>query len=208
MYLYGEGVMNTILQTRQLPNRAFASGEHSSRGFTMVELMVVLSIMSILLMSGLPSMSGYIERTRLKAAAEGMANDFYLARSEAALRGPGSTVNLSFTNAGSSNWCYGLTTNASCDCTVTDPTEADACVVSDSGEDILKVVDGSGFKHGVRLAGVTFSGSQATFSGGRGLTPPGVASFVANGQQVDIAVTPLGRIHICSASSLGYNPCD
>ena len=62
--------------------------------------MVAITIVAILLGVGLPGMAGFAERNRLKSAAEGLVSDLNLGRTEAIMRGPGSTFNVSFTTDG------------------------------------------------------------------------------------------------------------
>ncbi len=57
--------------------------KHSSRGFTLLELMVTLLIVSILAGIAAPSMSNLISQSRLAAARDSLANAIILARSEA-----------------------------------------------------------------------------------------------------------------------------
>ena len=179
----------------------------ASAGFTLIELMVAVAVLAVLLGVALPGMAGYNERNRLKSVAEGLVSDLALARTEAIMRGPGSTFNLSFTTDGASQWCYGLTTNASCDCTVADPTDANACVVNSSGEDVLRVVDSANFQSDVQMTAVTFTGNKVNFNSTRGMADAGQVSFDAAGKQIDVEVTALGSIRICSSSDLGYSGC-
>lgn len=58
-----------------------------SRGFTLVELLVVLTIAAILVASGVPSLTWFIASSRTSNAADTMVAAFERARSEAARRG-------------------------------------------------------------------------------------------------------------------------
>ena len=57
-----------------------------SRGFTLVELMVVLTLLGVLLGVGIPSFRDFIATQKVKAAAQDLAMAMLLARSEAIKR--------------------------------------------------------------------------------------------------------------------------
>ena len=64
------------------------------RGFTLIELLVGLAIVSILIVSALPSYSAWIQNAKIRNAAESVQNGLQLARSEAVLRN--TSVQLAF----------------------------------------------------------------------------------------------------------------
>jgi type IV fimbrial biogenesis protein FimT len=55
-------------------------------GFTLIELLVGLAIVSILIVSALPSYTAWMQNTKIRNAAESIQNGLQLARSEAVLR--------------------------------------------------------------------------------------------------------------------------
>lgn len=59
----------------------------TARGFTTIELMVVIAIVAILGTLAAPSFTPLIERWRVRQAAEGLQSTLYFARSEAIKRG-------------------------------------------------------------------------------------------------------------------------
>lgn len=59
---------------------------HTDRGFSVVELMVVIAVLAIILGIGMPSFQNMLENSRLNSAAESLADSFRLARSEAIAR--------------------------------------------------------------------------------------------------------------------------
>jgi len=64
----------------------------AARGFTAIELMVVVAIVAVLAALAAPSFTPLIERWRVRQAAEGLQSTFYYARSEAIKRGGGVVV--------------------------------------------------------------------------------------------------------------------
>jgi type IV fimbrial biogenesis protein FimT len=65
------------------PSPAPLHRPRESRGFTIIELMVVVSIVAVLAAIAAPSFTPMIERWRMRQAAEGLQSTLYLARSEA-----------------------------------------------------------------------------------------------------------------------------
>ena len=76
--------------TKHLPLRIAA--HRQARGFTLLEVMVVVAIIAVLAALAGPSFTPIIERWRVRSAAEDLTSTFYLARSEAIKRGGGITI--------------------------------------------------------------------------------------------------------------------
>ncbi|WP_404299870.1 GspH/FimT family pseudopilin [Alicycliphilus denitrificans] len=64
----------------------------SQRGFTAIELMVVIAIVAVLASLAAPSFTSTIERWRVRQAAEELQSSIYYARSEAIKRGGNVTM--------------------------------------------------------------------------------------------------------------------
>ena len=72
-----------FVQSGILPRR---TGGHADRGFTLVELLMVLCVAGILLTVAVPSFGRIISSSRLTAASNALLSSMYLARSEAIKR--------------------------------------------------------------------------------------------------------------------------
>ena len=57
-----------------------------SAGFTIIELMIGLTVLGIVLMIGLPSLATWVQNTQIRTAAESMQSGLQLARAEALRR--------------------------------------------------------------------------------------------------------------------------
>ncbi|GGK61700.1 GspH/FimT family pseudopilin [Amphritea balenae] len=63
-----------------------------SRGFSLIELMLVLTILSILLFIAVPNFSGFVSQTRLSGAKDRLISSLSFARTEAIKRGSPSII--------------------------------------------------------------------------------------------------------------------
>lgn len=86
------------------PGQRALRGGRSARGFTLVEMMTVVSILAVLLGIVAPSFSGFLAAQQAKALTYDLTSDLMLARNEALKR----NVSVSVTRAGS-GWEQGWT---------------------------------------------------------------------------------------------------
>lgn len=168
------------------------------RGLTLMELMVTVVIMAILLVLAVPSFNAFLARGRLSGAAEGLAQDLQLAKSEA-LRS-NADVTISFSPVGA--WCYGtVVSTTACDCTDQVP----PCS--------LRRVDSTAYS-GVTMDATSFTGNATTFSARLGMASPGWVNLThpdAGTLRVSVGepeqTTPSSQVRICSTSGgLGHHP--
>lgn len=106
----------------------FATFQRRATGFTLVELMVTLAVMSVLLVAAAPSFVDFFDKNRVRGAADGMITLLSNARAEAVKTDL--DVNVAFSGSGTA-WCAGANAAsaptggqpagaaAACDCTNT-----------------------------------------------------------------------------------------
>lgn len=76
------------------------SNSSSQRGFSLIELVIGVIIMSILLAAGIPSFTAWIQNAKIRTAAESLQDGLQLARAEAVRRNGSVLFSLVGTNSG------------------------------------------------------------------------------------------------------------
>ena len=95
-----------------------------SSGVTLIELMIGMTIISCLLLVGMPSFTNWIQDLQIRGAAESIQSGLLLARSEAIRRNR--PVQLTLADAGGLvEWRIGcVSVNAGCPASITDRTRS------------------------------------------------------------------------------------
>ena len=180
-----------------------------NHGFTLIEALVVVTIIGILAALTVPAFTKMLERNRLKGAAEVVFNELQLARTESVKRNR--DVELRFNTASpTTNWCFGTKEmdGTPCDCTVTNAAAANACQL----DGVLKVARSMDYP-GVTLD-ASFAGTAelAGFEPRQGLPLPGqgagnvLLTLAPDVLRIDVSL--LGRVKICTTTGMpGYQPC-
>lgn len=161
-----------------------------SKGFTFIELMIVLAVLLIILSLAVPSFGQALERRRLDGAANAVYLALLSARSEAIMQNK--DVLIRFTRVAPGQWCYGmdddLRSSSACNC----HSAPDKCTIR--GE--IKVFD-NGSKNKAPYPQVDLAASRVfTFRAGRGTVGPNtlVLDSATKQQQSRIIVSRLGRV--------------
>ena len=180
------------------------------KGFTLIELMVVVALVGIFATIAIPSFLESFERKRLESLGDNLNYFFKLARSEAAKKNR--SVDLYINKSSSSSWCIGMSGDDDdnngesdvCDCT--DSTKQ--CTV----DDIERVISSSDYKD-VSFDSLTFNDNKVSITSTRGRSAGGQMNFsVSSGstaKDLRIIRNTMGRVIVCSPSdtSLRFNQC-
>lgn len=153
------------------------------RGFTLVEAMVVLTILGIMLAYGVPAFSTWLQNTRIRATAEAIQQGLQLAKSEAAARN--TRVRFQLTSDLSSA-CTRSTSQSNWVIDV-----VDANVAQDSVE-------------GACNAAISESAPSAPSILHRRAAAEGSAGVVVDASVDDVVFTGLGRVTPLPADSITY----
>ena len=175
---------------------------HDARGVTLIELMVTVAVLAVIATLAAPSFSDFLQRYRLRGAAEDIASLVAGARVEAVMSNR--AVGVVFAGADAA-WCVGAVSapdpatpgdlipgTATCDCS----SNADACKTGGR----VSVVDASG--HGGVGIGSTPSPAAVTFNRLTGVVAP-ITGTVATLQSpnakysLEVRITPLGHALTC-----------
>jgi type IV fimbrial biogenesis protein FimT len=153
-----------------------------ARGFTLIEVAVVLAVIGILLAAAVPNYADYLARQKLRHIAELLEQD--LRRARVMSVDEGRDIHVTFGSG--PKWCWGTSRQAPCDCT----TGAPRCEIGG--------VDAREFR-GTLLQ----SGQNITFEGGIGRAVGWTRIGLSNdrNQQLQIDLNPLGRPQICGADA-------
>ena len=158
-------------------------------GATLIETIIVVLIISILALLAVPSFLIYLESTRLKSAGESLGNNLNLARSEAFKQ----NINIRVVFQTGSNWCYGITTTSTCNCSI-------------AGNCNLGQTDSSSAANtSLSLSGIS---TDTTFSSLHGTaTPSGSITFTSSSKSITVELNSQGFTKICSSTVSGYSAC-
>lgn len=89
---------------------------HIQRGVTLIEMMITLTIAAILLTIGAPSISDWVQNTRIHTSAESIMSGLHLARAEAVRRNVQVQFQLTGTAPHDGSWTAGCVTPDGTNC--------------------------------------------------------------------------------------------
>ncbi len=163
-----------------------------SRGFTLLELMLVMAIVAILAGVALPSMSSFITTGRISGAADVIKNEFEWARTEAVK--DNDTIKITFITG--ANWCIGIDdTGGACDCS------SASCTVNGQPKNISYAdYDGLTLSTSGGLSSVTINPTGIADTSG-------AITFTDGSYSATLNLSVLGRASICSNTIVKYPQC-
>jgi len=184
-------------------------------GFTLVELIVAVSVLVILVTVAVPSFQSSLDKRRLIGAAEQVYSDVQWARGEAVRLNK--KIVLTFKNSGTTNWCYGMhdAITPTCDCTASSTTN---CTIGIAPNSVEKKFINSGFR-GVSLTLSGFDTNNANYffcvdsrrgkffaNASCGSDKDGAISLTSSSGTVKVDMSELGRVRLCSNTGVGGYP--
>ena len=174
-----------------------------ANGFSLIELMVVVSIVGILIAVAAPSFQGIIIKNKVQAAASEFQSALALARSEAIKRGGDAriTVVANSLASGTAVWTSGMTvfydttTNANGN---VPPTDATKLLMQTAAMD-------SNVQASVNFNAITFNGFGRSISS-TGAPLGGTAAFgSANSDWICNVISLSGRVNSQTVANATYN---
>lgn len=165
--------------------------QKSQNGFTLIELIVTITVAAIVLAIAAPSFIGTIDKGRVKGAAETVYEVIQAARAESIKQNETMFITL-VKVTDDTTWCIGINDAAACNCETT-PAGCDV-VVDDSGFRDVELVTPAGQ--------IASPGSSASFDPLRGTLTVGALGNLrfesSRGRQVELQLQTLGRTRICA----------
>jgi type IV fimbrial biogenesis protein FimT len=170
----------------------------NQQAFTLLELLVYLTLTSILLVATISSFSSLVEYRRITSLASTIFQDLRIAKSEAIKRN--ARIRMTFQSTGS-NWCYGWKVNDGCDCFSENSCAIDGIALKKSQQEYPQI---SLTTH------LTSPGNRLIFDSTRlfmANTYGHIKLKTAN-KEIRVIVTRTGRVRLCSPSGsthvMGY----
>lgn len=161
-----------------------------SRGFTLLEVVTVVSIAGILLAVAVPNFSRMMQRQQLRGAADALLQDLRNAR-ELSVRAR-SPVFVSYRTG--KDWCWGVSSGQPCDCAGASPLPACS---SSRGQ-------ASDYPH------VSMEAAEdAAFEPSLGQAPKHgtVRMSTPKGSNLRVELNALGRAQLCGPDAQTSTPC-
>lgn len=153
-----------------------------SRGFSFVELLLVVAIVALLAAVGMPSYADLSARQRLAAASEQLAAELQQARFDAVQGGRDMHVSL----RGGPQWCYAVSLVPGCDCQQPTAPALPGCALR------------RGDAHAHPEVALSTARSDAVFDARMGRATPGVVARLSVGERsAEVQLTPSGRARAC-----------
>lgn len=180
----------------------------NSNGLTLLELLIVMSVVGVLLSMVPNGYAALTEKRRLEAAAEAVRSHLYLARSEAIRQMRAVTVTHPVGTAAA--WQLGLNDEGVCDTALMAVDAEGACSLRIDGVRALQVL------HGAEYPGVSATASRVStrFDPLNGTTFGSNATVrltSGSGRELRIVISNVGRIRTCSpggaAHVSGFSTC-
>lgn len=169
-------------------------------GFTLVELLITLAVVALLVTVAAPAMARFLDKARLRAATQTLAQELRQARNHALSHQ--STIHFSV-SVREQQWCYGWRDDSACRC----DSHAGAAQCRTANDGRMHTQSSADFPAVQLTASQHSTHGSVVFSPLRG-TATGTAFVLRNRYaEARVIVSPLGRIRICSPDGRSYPSC-
>jgi len=163
----------------------------ANSGFTLVELIVTITILGLLLVIAVPSFKSFTSTNAAKTAANDLVTAFNLARVEAISRGQNVSVCKSatkFSCATTGDWSQGWIVFTDAD--------GDGTVDGGAGDTVLRVFDGprvpTTMSGNIKVSKRVTYASSGFFAGGFN----GTITVTSSGKTYEVITSTIGRVRI------------
>lgn len=173
-------------------------------GFTLVELLLSVSLVALLAGLAVPAMGRVIDSARLRGAAEALVQELREARNRALTYQQ--TIYFSFSRSAADNWCYGWSDRAACNCRLA-ADEPGACLSSEATGARLRRQQSGNFPLIALDTPVGSSALNLRFAAIRGTASAASISLGNNAGEVRVIISPLGRVRTCARQGRVVAPC-
>jgi len=199
-----------FLQPAQAPIKRDSSnagnGISTHRGFTLIELMITISIVAIITSLALPSYQTSLEKRQITSGAVQVGAFLSAVQIESIRRND--SIAVTYSHFAGDSWCVGNTIGTTaCDCTITDISNVNACLIGGK----LSVISDDDLSHPEVMNSMTGDGSFV-YDTARGvmLDHADQATFhfqsSAGTYALNVEITAIGRVKICSKDSTTQVP--
>ena len=173
------------------------ANKHCNSGFTLVELIVAMAVVSTTLGIAVPSFQSMTDRYRIKGAAEALFYSFHTARTQAIKSN--TAVTVAFQTG--SNWSANLSDSATC------AIDSATCVGGDWTSNTL-----NDEYRGTEISATTFAANNTNFDPKRGTATNGAVTLTLNDYAIQVQLNVLGNPKYCAdnaatVSAFGYLAC-
>lgn len=166
-------------------------------GFSLVELLITLTVIALLATTTVPAMTRFVDQAKLRAATEGVFQEFKQARNHALSHHQ--PIYLSVRTNTRQQWCVGWSIQPGCDCFL--PDASSNCKIRQR-QHVRRSIDYPGTAIVDAPAGQDFR-----FSHIRGTATAGSLEIKGLSGSSRIIVSPLGRIRHCFTFRTGISTC-
>lgn len=191
----------------------------SSQGFTLLELMIVVTLLALMMMLAAPSISIWLQNLKVRNVGESIVSGLQLARMEAIRRNTRVTFSMVSTtdancamSAASPSWVV-----AKGGVLPTSITNKCAGTMADAGGDIIQKNSASVALQGITLTStggancLTYDGmgqlpSQGSMACTTGITSIDISSPVADTIALRVTVSTGGQVRLCYPDTAGQLP--